>query len=61
MESLIFYLIIAWIAFTAGFVFGAAWCGLAKKNAAVDRLFNRPKACQWVPSTCKWSPPTLHK
>lgn len=54
MESLITYLIITWIAFSVGFVVGAAWCGLGRKNATVDRLFGRAQTCQWIPPTGEW-------
>ncbi len=47
MQVFIIYLIITWIAFSVGFVLGAAWCGLGRKNEAVDRLFGRPKTRQW--------------
>ncbi len=48
MQSFIIYAIITWIAFSVGFVFGAAWCGLGKKNEAADRLFGRLKTRQLV-------------
>ena len=51
MQTFMIYLLITWIAFSVGFVLGTAWCGLAKKNEAIDRLFGRPKARQWVHPT----------
>ena len=54
MHAFIIYLIITWIALSVGFVLGAAWCGLGKKNEAVDRLFGRRKACQLSrPKACQ--------
>lgn len=43
MQAFIIYVIITWLALSVGFVLGAAWCGLSKKNKAVDRLFRKPE------------------
>lgn len=43
MHAFVIYLIIAWVALSVGFVLGAAWCGLSKKNKVVDRLLRRPE------------------
>ena len=61
MQAFIIYLIITWVSLSVGFVLGAAWSGLGRKNEAVDRLLGRPKACQLVPPTCKWTPQKLDR
>ena len=51
MQAFMIYLIITWIAFNVGFVLGAAWCGLGKKNEAYGKLFGKSKTRQWVQPT----------
>ena len=43
MQAFVIYLIITWIAFSVGFVLGAAWCGLGRRNKALGRLSQRPE------------------